>query len=209
MKLNGFANLLVFGLMATVAVTGCKKKPGFVTPLPAGGVTMAPRDQRPPNALPIPADANPSGVGTGGGLSSADITGMGGVPANPAGNHDGWPEDREMFRSNKAYFAFDSASVRPGETAKVQAVADYLKANADKAVKIEGHCDERGTEQYNLSLGERRAVSLREELIKLGIDPTRVDTITYGESRPDAIGHDESAFKLNRRGEFIVLSPLK
>jgi len=209
MKLNSFANLLVFGLIATVAVTGCKKKPGFVTPLPQGGGAVAQND-RPGAAMPL--NSNPGPVGgdtTSTGLTPDKINNLGGVPANSADKHVGWPEDREALKTSKVYFAFDSASVRPGESAKLQTVAEYLKANPANALKIEGHCDERGTEQYNLSLGERRAVSLREELVKLGIDPTRLDTITYGESRPEAIGHDESAYKLNRRGEFVVLSPPK
>ena len=89
------------------------------------------------------------------------------------------------------------------------AVADYLKANSGKAVRVEGNCDERGTEEYNRSLGERRALAVREELIRLGIDPTRVDTISYGKDRPAAPGHDESAWKQNRRDDFIILSPPK
>ena len=89
------------------------------------------------------------------------------------------------------------------------AVADYLKANSGKAVRVEGNCDERGTEEYNRSLGERRALAVREELIRLGIDPTRVDTISYGKDRPVDPGHDEAAWKKNRRDDFIVLSPPK
>ena len=208
MKLNRFTNLLVIGLIVTVAATGCKKKTGFVTPLPAnmggGGVV---KDPRPEPAPPLGTDPNTKG--TGNEIKSGDIKAMDGVEQNAFGKHEGWPEDRAILESSKVYFAFDSASVRPGEASKLTAVVDYLKANADKAVKVEGHCDERGTEAYNLSLGDRRSVSLREELIKLGIDPTRVDTITFGEARPASTGHDEAAWKLNRRGEFIVLSPPK
>ena len=86
------------------------------------------------------------------------------------------------------------------------AVADYLKANSAKAVRVEGNCDERGTEEYNRSLGERRALAVREELIRLGIDPTRVDTISYGKDRPADPGHDEAAWSKNRRDDFIVLT---
>ena len=86
----------------------------------------------------------------------------------------------------------------------------YLKANAGKAVRVEGNCDERGTEEYNRSLGERRALAAREELVRLGIEPTRVDTKTWGKDNPaNDPGHDESAWKKNRRDEFIVLSPPK
>ena len=96
--------------------------------------------------------------------------------------------------------------LKASEKPKVAAVADYLKANAGKAVRVEGNCDERGTEEYNRSLGERRALAVREELIRLGIDPTEVDTISYGKDRPVDPGHDESAWKQNRRDDFIVLT---
>src|SRR5437899_12093675 len=95
------------------------------------------------------------------------------------------------------------------EKPKVAKVAEYLKTRASDAVRVDGHCDERGTEEYNRSLGERRALALREELVRLGIDPTRVDTISYGEDRPADPGHDESAWRKNRRGEFILLTPPK
>jgi peptidoglycan-associated lipoprotein len=84
-----------------------------------------------------------------------------------------------------------------------------LKGHPGQALRIEGNCDERGTEEYNRSLGERRALAVREELIRLGIDPTRADTISYGKDRPADPGHDESAWKKNRRDDFIVLSPPK
>jgi peptidoglycan-associated lipoprotein len=105
------------------------------------------------------------------------------------------------------YFDFDSSVLKTVEKPKVRAVADYLKANAANAVKVEGNCDERGTEEYNRSLGERRALAVREELIRLGIDPTRVDTISYGKDRPVDPGHDESAWRKNRRDDFVVLTP--
>jgi peptidoglycan-associated lipoprotein len=81
-----------------------------------------------------------------------------------------------------------------------------MKANQAKAVLVEGNCDERGTEEYNRSLGERRALAVREELIRLGIPPTDVDTISYGKDRPAEQGHDEAAWKKNRRDDFIVLT---
>src|SRR5262249_19328595 len=102
-----------------------------------------------------------------------------------------------------------SSVVRPGEKSKISAVADYLKSNQMTAVEIEGNCDERGTEEYNRSLGERRALALREQLIGLGIDASRVDTVSYGKDRPADPGHDEAAWKQNRRGEFVLETPPK
>jgi len=86
-------------------------------------------------------------------------------------------------------------------------VATYLKANTTAAVRIEGNCDERGTEEYNRSLGERPRLGAREGLAKLGIDANRVDTVSYGEEKPAVPGHNEAAYSKNRRDEFIVLTP--
>jgi peptidoglycan-associated lipoprotein len=82
-----------------------------------------------------------------------------------------------------------------------------MKANAQNALEVDGHCDERGTEEYNRSLGERRALALREELIRLGVNGELIDTVTYGKDRPAEAGHDEAAWKKNRRGEFLVETP--
>ena len=73
-------------------------------------------------------------------------------------------------------------------------------------VRIEGHCDERGTDEYNMALGQRRADAVREYLINYGVRSENIETISYGEMRPVATGHDESSWSLNRRGEFVVLS---
>ena len=115
-----------------------------------------------------------------------------------------WPRDREIFKSDTVHFDFDSSVIKSDENAKVSAVADYLKANGQDAVEIEGHCDVRGTEEYNRSLGERRALAVREELIRLGVDASRVDTVSFGEDRPADPGRDESAYRKNRRGEFVL-----
>jgi peptidoglycan-associated lipoprotein len=88
-------------------------------------------------------------------------------------------------------------------------VADFLKQNPQAAVRVEGNCDERGTEEYNRSLGERRALAAREELVRQGITPDRVDTLSYGEDKPLDSGHNESAWKQNRRDDFILLTPPK
>ncbi len=69
---------------------------------------------------------------------------------------------------------------------------------------IEGHCDERGTEEYNLALGDRRAQAVKAYLVQLGVDPNRMETISFGEERPFAPGYDEAAYQLNRRAHFVV-----
>jgi peptidoglycan-associated lipoprotein len=102
-------------------------------------------------------------------------------------------------------FDYDSARIRPSEESKLEAVAAYLKANPGKLV-VEGHCDERGTAEYNRALGERRAIAARDELVKLGADTSRMTTISYGKDRPADPGHDETAWAKNRRCEFVVVN---
>jgi peptidoglycan-associated lipoprotein len=102
------------------------------------------------------------------------------------------------------YFDYDSSALKPDAKAKLERGADWLKRHPKVNVQIEGHCDERGTNEYNLALGERRALAARRYLISLGINTDRIFTISYGEERPAVEGHDESAWKFNRRGEFKV-----
>jgi len=102
------------------------------------------------------------------------------------------------------YFDYDSATLKAPAKTTLERSADWLKRNPKVNVRIEGHCDERGTNEYNLALGERRALSARRYLISLGINPDSIFTISYGEERPAAEGHDESAWKFNRRDEFKI-----
>ena len=102
-------------------------------------------------------------------------------------------------------FEYDSARIRPSEESKLQTVAAYVKSNPGKLV-VEGHCDERGTAEYNRALGERRALAARDELVKLGVDTSRISTVSYGSERPSDSGHDEGAWSKNRRCEFVVVN---
>jgi len=210
MKTLSFSKLLVFGLLLSVAAVGCKHRQPQVTPLNKGGIGG---DNGGPGGLGGPGAPGTGGTfapGGGPGVSSAPasvVTPQGGFPQGPG--HTGWIDNADQFKSDTAYFDFDSAVVRASEKSKVTTVADYLKANAATAVRVEGHCDERGTEEYNRSLGERRALAIREALIGAGVDSTRVDTLSYGKDRPAEPGHDEEAWRKNRRGEFILLTPPK
>ena len=118
-----------------------------------------------------------------------------------------WIRDRTVFAKDTVYFDFDSSVVKASEKSKVANVASYLKGKPGHALEIEGHCDERGTEEYNRSLGERRALAVREALIRAGIDGSLIDTKSLGKDQPAAQGHDESAYKKNRRGEFLLETP--
>jgi len=112
--------------------------------------------------------------------------------------------------SNKAgglqtiFFAFDSSTLDSSTKATLQSNADFLSTNSKVDVQIEGHADERGGRQYNLALGERRAKAVREYLIALGIESKRITTISYGNERTLAEGHDESAWSKNRRANFVI-----
>ena len=101
------------------------------------------------------------------------------------------------------YFDYDSPQLNPSEQGKIDAVVAYLQANPTQGVVVEGHCDERGSNEYNLALGERRSLAVRAAMISAGIDGARVQTRSYGEERAVAFGHDESAWSLNRRAEFV------
>ena len=101
------------------------------------------------------------------------------------------------------YFDYDSPQLNPSEQGKIDAVVAYLQANPTHGVVVEGHCDERGSNEYNLALGERRSLAVRAAMISAGIDGARVQTRSYGEERPVAFGHDEGSWSLNRRAEFI------
>ena len=103
------------------------------------------------------------------------------------------------------YFDFDSAKIRPSEVSKLEAVASRLKSNPNTKLVVEGHCDERGTAEYNRALGERRAQAAREKLVALGVDASRITTISYGKDKPADPGHDEAAWAKNRRCEFAVV----
>jgi peptidoglycan-associated lipoprotein len=132
------------------------------------------------------------------------------VAATPLADRDlieGMIPDRDTFKSNIIYFDFDRSSIRSSERSKLDAVAKVLKSKPETKIQIEGHCDERGTEEYNRALGERRALAAREYLINSGINSDRIFTISYGEDKPADPAHNEQAWAKNRRDEFILLLP--
>jgi len=193
MKLTKSVNLLVIGLALGIAAVGCKHKPVGVTAIP-GAPTGA------------PGDAGQGGA-IGNGNMANDQTQSSAIPANAPNSHAGWKEDAQALQANSIHFDYDSSVIRSGDKPNIEAVADYLKGNPSAAVRVEGNCDERGTEEYNRSLGERRALAAREELVGLGVDASRVDTISYGKDRPVDTGHSEASHAKNRRDDFVVLTP--
>ncbi len=102
------------------------------------------------------------------------------------------------------YFDFNSSVLKSSTRSSLENNATFLKENPSVNVIVEGHCDERGSVQYNIALGEKRANSIKRFLVSMGVESSRIETATYGKERPIAFGHDESAWSQNRRGNFVI-----
>ena len=102
------------------------------------------------------------------------------------------------------YFDFDKSNIRRDQRDRIEKNAEFLANNKTVQVRIEGNCDERGTNEYNMALGQRRAMSAKKYLVNLGIAENRLDTISYGEERPLLFGHDEYSWAQNRRDDFVI-----
>jgi peptidoglycan-associated lipoprotein len=192
-------NLSVASLVLMLGATGCKRPEKGVTPI--SGRDAAPIDTGTTSNPPL------GGMpGDGDDLTSTDLdNGM--IPQAGLGTFEGYIMDPEAFAGQTIYFDFDSSVVKLSEIDKVNAVGDELKLRPMVKLLIDGHCDERGTEEYNRALGDRRALSTREVLVKYGIDRDRIRTRSWGEDMPADPGHDQAAWARNRRAEFIMLLP--
>ncbi len=135
-------------------------------------------------------------VQTGG--PGAKVGRPGGIRETPVAPGERPKEGRDIF------FDFDKSLLRSDAKETMDNNIAWLKANGGIRVIVEGHADERGTNEYNLALGERRAKAVGDYLVAGGINRNRISTISYGEERPFVVGHDESAWKWNRRGHFVV-----
>ncbi|HEY7727550.1 MAG TPA: peptidoglycan-associated lipoprotein Pal [Candidatus Eisenbacteria bacterium] len=114
------------------------------------------------------------------------------------------PSEKPKLTIQDAFFDFDDFSLRTDAKAALDNNAKYLEANSDTKVVIEGHCDERGSVEYNLALGEKRARAAKDYLVSYGIVSGRMTTISYGKERPFDPGHDEDAWAKNRRAHFVT-----
>lgn len=103
------------------------------------------------------------------------------------------------------YFDFDKSMIRSDQVERVEKNAAFLKNNPAVRVRIEGNCDERGTNEYNMALGQRRALSGQQYMVNLGVAESRLDTISYGEERSLNFGHDELSWSQNRRDDFVII----
>jgi len=134
--------------------------------------------------------------------SGSDGTGT----ATATGSDDSASADdvsAELLSERKIYFDFDRSEIKPEFREVLKAHANYLASNPDASIAIEGHCDERGTREYNMALGERRAYSVSQFLTLQGVAKSQIRTVSFGEERPDVEGHDESAWQWNRRAVFV------
>jgi peptidoglycan-associated lipoprotein len=113
-------------------------------------------------------------------------------------------EFAEVAELQNIYFDFDKYNIRPDAAKTLEGNVDWMRSNADTLILIEGHCDERGTNEYNLALGERRAKSTRDHLIAHGIAADRITIISYGEERPTCMERNEGCWAKNRRAHFLV-----
>jgi peptidoglycan-associated lipoprotein len=112
---------------------------------------------------------------------------------------------KDMQRvGDRVYFDLDRYDVRPEGMATLQKQAQFLNEHPELTVRVEGHCDERGTREYNLALGDRRANAVREALVSLGVDRGRLSTISYGKDRPECSESDEQCWQLNRKGLSVL-----
>ena len=212
MKAAKIASYLVLALVVSLSAVGCRKNPQRTTAIPglqAGAIKDTP--SRPiDNAPRVPLDPVPGfGNATPNTPVPTNLDPNNGEGITAAkGDFSNWVENRDEFKNQTIYFEFDKSSIKPSEVSKLEEVARKMKTQFQgKALRIEGHCDERGTEEYNRSLGDRRALSIREKLVALGLNPEMVPTVSFGEDKPVDPGHSDAAWSKNRRGELILLSP--
>lgn len=178
-----FSKRLVIALAGALLIAGCAKqtKPdeAAVDAVPSQGQEEGFTTQPAPGG----DEFGTSGLGETGGI-------MGGVPG-------------EAGSRTIVYFDFDSDAIRPEYSEMLAAHASYLAANPGESVRLEGHADERGSREYNIGLGERRAQAVRRALLLQGVGAGQVSTVSYGEERPAVTGSDEEAWAMNRRVEIV------
>lgn len=144
------------------------------------------------------------GAGGAGGAAATPSTAATTTAPGAAAVVPGSPQDFVVNVGDRVFFDFDKYNLKPPARATLDRQAAWLKQYGNRRVVIEGHCDERGTREYNLALGERRANSVKNYLINQGIAANRITTISYGKERPVALGSNEAAWSQNRRGVTVV-----
>jgi peptidoglycan-associated lipoprotein len=187
-------------LVVCVLLLGCPKRPG-VTQAGAGAigppkVAEAPAPSAASTAPRMPTASAPR-------VSETPVT-RPSLPAEARVQPGAGVPAPATSPLKDVFFDYDRSDIRDDQKAALNDNIGWLKANAQAKISIEGHCDERGTPEDNLGLGERRAKAVKEYVEGAGIAPDRITTISYGKERPFVLGHDESAWKWNRRGHFAI-----
>ena len=178
--------VLVLASAALLAVAGCSGKSAVKNP-----------PQTTSTGSGAAAGATQSGAGEGAGVAAN---------AGTVGNSGGSGASAPAGVARLVYFDFDSAEIRPEFVAVIAAHAHAIAANASIRVRLEGHTDERGSPEYNIGLGERRAQAVRRALLLQGVGEAQVATVSYGEERPAVSGQTEADWAKNRRVEFVYLN---
>ena len=215
MKSSTMMAIAFCGVLAC-AVTGCKYDDDSLPPDENNNTIVTGTDintddpNGPIEGKDVPTDGQD--VANGGGAlanAGADLNDIKDDEGNPA---TGLPFDEDPnytrctdVNFEPVYFAFDASTLQPSEMAKIEAVAAHLKQTG-RVVMVEGNCDERGSNEYNLSLGQIRAIAIQKYLVSLGVKVESAQAKSYGEEKPAVVGHDESAWSKNRRGEFAVFA---
>ena len=201
--MQGATYLKTLAVVAALAAIGCKSATTDVTNIP-GHKLANNGDNGNGNTGGGNGNTGLGPGGTGGGTGGPEIT------PNPGFTPLGLPGEHEIVRDafQKIHFAYDSAELRPVDLSQISKVAEYLIQNPQHLLEVEGHCDERGTEDYNLSLGERRAQAIAQALSELGVTANRLATKSMGEKVPMVQGSDNESFAANRRGEFVLYVPM-
>ncbi|MBZ0159824.1 peptidoglycan-associated lipoprotein Pal [Candidatus Methylomirabilis sp.] len=193
-------------VLVTLFLTGCPKRPEVVETVPKpmapqGEVGMpapppTPRVAVPEEKSPIEVTAQPS---------EAKLTPeTGAVKETQIAEAEAKPGITTISALKDVFFDYDQSAIREESKKLLAENVEWLRKNPATKVTIEGHCDERGSSEYNLALGERRARATRDYLVASGIAANRISTISFGKERPFALGHDESAWQWNRRAHFAA-----
>jgi len=202
--------LTIAGLLCLLLLGGCGKKE--VTPY--GGAAAGAKNMPEGKAITYPPPEGASLAGESGPTEETldaaapqgeqlDRFSLDGGLANASDEYK-LAHGRSSEGLKPIYFDFDQAVIRDDQIPNLEHNAEYMKAHPEARLVVEGNCDERGTNEYNLALGERRAINARNYLVELGVAPERIRTVSYGEERPLFLGSDESAWAGNRRADFVV-----
>lgn len=156
--------------------------------------------EKPKEVAPEPTAASSTAAPAAEGTAAAPATAAAAAGAAAVADELNDPNNAQLSKRS-AYFPFDVDAVQAADKPVVQAHGEYLGKNAARKVTVEGNCDERGSSEYNLGLGNRRATNVKKMLVLSGAKAAQVDTVSFGEEKPKAVGHDEAAWSQNRRAD--------